>query len=230
MPSEPDRDAWKRAAALAAVERVRDGMVLGLGSGSTAALVVELLAARVREGLSIVAIPTSERTAAAARAGGIPLGGFAAHPRIDLTIDGADQVARKNLNLIKGRGGALLREKIVADSSERLLIVVDATKLTDRLAMPVPLEVVPFGLEATARKIERLGGTIRRRLAAGGAPYVTDGGNTILDADFGPIDDAAGLEFRLRALVGVIETGLFVGRAAEVLVGGAEGVSRLLRD
>jgi len=230
MPADaPDRDAWKRAAAAAAVERVQDGMVLGLGSGSTAAFVVELLAARVRAGLAIVAIPTSEQTAAQACAGGIRLTDFAAHPLIDLTIDGADQAERGTLNLIKGMGGALLREKIVADTSERLLIVVDASKLADRLILPIPVEVVPFGIAATTRKIERLGAVARRRMQADGAAYVTDGGNAILDCDFGPIGDPGGLEGRLRALVGVIETGLFVNRAHEVLAADANGVRSLRR-
>jgi ribose 5-phosphate isomerase A len=219
-----DRDAWKRAAAAAAVEQVRDGMVIGLGTGSTAAFVVELLAARVQAGLSIAAIPTSERTAALARAGRIELTGFAEHPRIDLTVDGADQVERGTLNLVKGLGGALLREKIVADASERLLIVADASKLVDRLTLPVPVEAVRFGLEATERKIARLGAVVQPRIDANGVPYVTDGGNSILDCDFGPIGDPTGLESRLRALVGVIETGLFVDRADEVLVAGSEGV------
>jgi ribose 5-phosphate isomerase A len=221
-------NAWKQTVAAAAAERVQSGMVVGLGSGSTAALVVERLAARVRAGLSIVGIPTSEQTAALARAGGIPLGNFATHPTIDLTIDGADQVELGTLNLIKGRGGALLREKIVADTSKRLLIVVDASKQADQLDIAVPVEVVPFGLEATARKIERLGGRTERRRGADGRPYVTDGGNAILDCDFGPIADPAGLEQRLRALVGVIETGLFIGRTAEVLVADAGGVRSLL--
>lgn len=230
MANQPDRDAWKRAVAAVAAERVQDGMAVGLGSGSTAECVVEQLAARARAGLSFVAIPSSERTAALARAGGIRLTDFAAHPRLDLTVDGADQVERGTLNLIKGRGGALLREKIVADASEYLLIVADATKLTERLNIPVPVEVVPFGLEATANKIARLGGSARRRVDGAGAPYVTDGGNAILDCDFGPIDDPAGLELALRALVGVIETGLFIGRADEALIADAGGVRSLTRD
>lgn len=228
MVDQSDLDAWKRAVAAAAADRVAAGMVVGLGSGSTAALVVERLAVRVGEGLSIVGIPTSEQTAALARVGGIPLGDLAAYPEIDLTIDGADQAERGTLNLIKGRGGALLREKIVADASRRLLIVVDASKVTDRLDIPVPVEVVPFGLEATARKIARLGARTARRRGTDGLPFVTDGGNAILDCDFGPIGDPGGLEPRLRALVGVIETGLFIGRAAEVLVADAAGVRSLL--
>lgn len=229
MVDASDRDGWKQAVAAVAAKRVRDGMAVGLGSGSTAECVVERLAARVQAGLSFVGIATSERTAALARSLGIRLTDFAAHPRLDLTIDGADQVERGTLNLIKGRGGALLREKIVADASARLLIVVDATKLSDRLDIAVPVEVVSFGLEATAAKIAHLGGVTRRRMAANGTPYVTDGGNAILDCDFGPIADPAGLELALRALVGVIETGLFIGRAEEVLFANAEGVASLTR-
>lgn len=230
MANESDRDAWKRAVAAVAAERVQDGMVVGLGSGSTAECVVDLLAARARAGLSFLAVASSERTAALARAGGIRLTDFAAHPRLDLTIDGADQVERRTLNLIKGRGGALLREKIVADASDRLLIVVDASKISERLDIAVPVEVVPFGLAVTALKIARLGAATRQRTGGDGAPYVTDGGNAILDCDFGAIADPAGLELALRALVGVIETGLFIGRTDEVLIGDADGVRSLMRD
>jgi len=228
MPTQTVTDRLKHAVAAVAAERVRDGMVVGLGSGSTAELVIRRLGERAREGLDFVAVPTSERSAALARAEGIRLTDFAAHPRIDLTIDGADQVARGTLDLVKGRGGALLREKIVADTSDRLLIVVDAGKLADRLDIPVPVEVVPFGLEATARKIARLGAAPARRMEGAG-PFVTDGGNAILDCDFGPIADPAALEQRLRAIVGVVETGLFVGRAQEVLVADAAGVRSLTR-
>ena len=151
-----DRDALKRAAAEAAVELVEDGMVVGLGTGSTAAFAVEALARRHRQGLRFVGIPTSERTAAQARAAGIPLTSFAEHRQIDLTIDGADEVERGTLNLIKGLGGALLREKIVANASRRLAIVVDGAKLVDRLGThaPVPVEVVAFGLEVTRAALE----------------------------------------------------------------------------
>ena len=154
-PSSPhaDRDALKRAAAEAAVQLVENDMIVGLGSGSTAAFAVEALARRHRQGLRFVGIPTSERTAAQAKAADIPLTSFSEHRQIDLTIDGADEVERGTLNLIKGLGGALLREKIVAAASHRLAIVVDGSKLVDRLGTrtPVPVEVVAFGLEATAR-------------------------------------------------------------------------------
>src|SRR5689334_3553622 len=161
VPSSADvnRDALKRAAAEAAVELVEDGMVVGLGTGSTAAFAIEALARRHRQGLNFLGIPTSERTAAQARAAGIPLTSFAEHRQIDLTIDGADEVERGTLNLIKGLGGALLREKIVAAASRRLAIVVDGSKLVGRLGtrVPVPVEVVAFGLEATSESLAVLG-------------------------------------------------------------------------
>src|SRR5262245_14945748 len=140
-------DPLKRQAAIRAIDDVREGMVVGLGSGTTAAFAVEALAARIAQGLQVICIPTSEQTASLARQHGVPLTDFKAHPRIDLTIDGADQVDRRGLTLVKGRGGALLREKIVAAASKRLVIIVDETKLFDRLGDPVPLpvEVVPFG-------------------------------------------------------------------------------------
>ena len=224
-----ERDALKRAAAEAAVELVQDGMVVGLGTGSTAAFAVEALARRHSQGLRFVAIPTSERTEAQAKAAGIPLTSFAEHRRLDLTIDGADEVERGTLNLVKGLGGALLREKIVAAASRRLAIIVDGSKLVDRLGTraPVPVEVVAFGLEATSAALEVLGASVRLRLAPGGDPFVTDGGNRILDCSFGPIADPARLEERIRRAVGVVESGLFISRADPVFVADAVGVHRL---
>lgn len=224
-----DRDALKRAAAEAAVALVRDDMVVGLGTGSTASFAVEALGRRHREGLRFVGIATSERTAAQAKAAGIPLTSFAEHRMIDLTIDGADEVEQGTLNLIKGLGGALLREKIVAAASRRLVIVVDGAKLVTRLGAhtPVPVEVVPFGLEATREALEVLGASARLRLASSGQPFVTDGGNHILDCGFSAIANPARLEERIRRVVGVIECGLFVGRAHMVFVADAAGVRRL---
>jgi ribose 5-phosphate isomerase A len=221
-----DRDALKRAAAEAAVQLVENDMVVGLGTGSTAAFAVEALARRHRQGLRFVGIPTSERTAAQARAADIPLTSFAEHRQIDLTIDGADEVEQGTLNLIKGLGGALLREKIVAAASRRLAIVVDASKMVDRLGShaPVPVEVVAFGLEATQETLEVLGASARLRLTPSGQPFVTDGGNRILDCNFDPIADPARLEERIRRTVGVVESGLFVGRANQVFVADMAGV------
>ena len=226
---EVDRSVLKRAAAEAAVELVQDGMVVGLGTGSTAAFAVDALARRHRQGLRIVGIPTSERTAEQAKALGIPITSFAEHQWIDLTIDGADEVECGTLNLIKGLGGALLREKIVAAASRRLAIVIDGSKLVDRIGMsaPVPVEVVAFGLDATRTALEVLGASIRLRLSPAGDPFVTDGGNRILDCSFGPIADPARLEKRIERVVGVIESGLFISRADLVFVADTAGVHRL---
>ena len=224
-----DRAALKRRAAEAAAELVQDGMVVGLGTGSTAAFAVEALARRHREGLRFVGIPTSERTAARAKAANIPLTSFTEHRQIDLTIDGADEVERETLNLIKGLGGALLHEKIVAAASRRLAIVVDGLKLVDRLGArtPVPVEVVAFGLEATQAALESIGATARLRQSATGDSFITDSGNRILDCSFGPIADPARLEERIRRVVGVVESGLFIGRANVVFVAETNGVHRL---
>jgi ribose 5-phosphate isomerase A len=222
-----NRDRLKQAAAEAAAAQVKDGMVVGLGTGSTAAFAIDALIHRVADGLDIHAIPTSKRSAAQASAGGIRLTDFAAHPRIDLTIDGADQVDVSNLNLIKGMGGALLREKIVAAASDQLLIIVDEAKLADSLSLAVPVEVTPFGWEATAGHISRLGGAPVRRVAGNGEAFVTDGGGYILDCAFGAIVDAAALDSSVREIVGVIETGLFIGMTSSVIVAGAGGVREL---
>jgi ribose 5-phosphate isomerase A len=224
-----DRDELKRAAALRAIEEVEDGMVVGLGTGSTAAFVVEGLAARVARGLQVVGVPTSERTAAQARRLGIPIATFAEHQRLDLTIDGADEVALGTLDLIKGLGGALLREKIVAAASNRLIIVVDQEKLVERLGehTPVPVEVTQFGWQVTAVKLAGLGCTPQRRYTSGEQPYITDGGNYILDCRFGPIADPSIIERRITKIVGTVESGLFVGRTSVVVVASTTGVEVL---
>ena len=224
-----DLASLKRAAAKAAVELIENGMVVGLGTGSTASFAIESMARRHREGLRFVGIPTSERTAALAANAGIPLASLSEHRQIDLTIDGADEVERCTLNLIKGKGGALLREKIVAAASHRLAIVVDASKLVDRLgvAAPVPVEVVTFGLETARAALEVLGASVRLRLSPSGRAFATEGGNRILDCDFGPITDPARLEQRIKQIVGVVESGLFIGRAGPVFVADQSGVSRL---
>ncbi len=223
-----DRDELKRAAALRAIEEVEDGMVLGLGTGSTAAHVVEGLAARVRAGLRIVGIPSSERTAAQARRLGIRIATFAEYQKLDLTIDGADEVELGTLHLIKGLGGALLREKIVAAASRRLVIVVDQEKLVERLGehTPVPVEVTQFGWQATAAALAALGSMPERRYI-GEQPFVTDEGHLILDCRFGPIADPAALEARIAMTVGTVESGLFVGRSSMVVVASASGVEVL---
>ena len=224
-----DQDALKREAAEAAIELVQDGMVIGLGTGSTASFAVEALARRHRQGLRFRGLPTSESTARHASAVGIPLTSFAADRQIDLTIDGADEVELGTLNLIKGLGGALLREKIVAAASRRLAIIVDDLKLVDRLGthVPVPVEVVEFGLQPSWAALEALGATAKLRLTQTGKPFVTDGGNRILDCNFGPIVDPARLDERIRRIVGVVERGLFINRADWVFVAAATGVRRL---
>ena len=216
---------------MAAVAMVEDGMVVGLGTGSTAAFAIDGLIARVRDGLRIVGIPTSERSAQQARDGGIALTDFAQHPKVDLTIDGADEIARGSLDLVKGLGGALLREKIVAAASARLVIIADEPKLVAGLGgtVPVPVEIVPFGWETTSARLAALGGNPVLRKAADGSVFRTDGGNLILDCHFGPIADAGRLEQDLSRVVGVVETGLFIGMATTALVATAGGVLRLDR-
>jgi ribose 5-phosphate isomerase A len=226
-PDAASRDAMKRAAAAAAVAEVEDGMVVGLGSGSTAELVLEALAARIAGGLRVAGIPTSERTAARARQLGIALTSFADHRRLDLTIDGADAVETGTLNLVKGLGGALLREKIVAAASRRMIVAVDETKLVSRLgSTPVPVEIVTFGWEVTLDALAAAGAKPSLRMA-GGAPFLTDGGNHIADCAFDDLSDPAAVERRLSVIVGVVETGLFLGMASVVLVGTTNGVRRL---
>jgi ribose 5-phosphate isomerase A len=224
-----NRDQLKRAAALRAIEEIEDGMVIGLGTGSTAAFVVEGLAARVAAGLGVVGIPTSKRTAAQARSLGIRIATFAEHQRLDLTIDGADEVQLGSLDLIKGLGGALLREKIVAAASERLIIVVDQEKLVERLGehTAVPVEVTQFGWQATAVALANLGCVPERRYEVGEQPFVTDGGNYILDCRFGPIVDPQAVERNIAMTVGVVESGLFVGRSSIVVVALPTGVEVL---
>jgi len=233
MSSDADSHvAWKRAAACAAVELVSDGMIVGIGTGSTATCAIHALADRMRAGLRFLGIPSSDRSAALAVSLGIPLTTFAEHPRIDLTIDGADEVERETLNLIKGHGGALLHEKIVAVASRRLAIIVDGTKVVDRLGdhSVVPGEVVAFGCEATRGRLEALGATVAPRCTPDGKPFCTDSGNKILDCRFESIADPAALEQRIGQIVGVVECGLFVGLTDVVFIGDAAGVTRLERS
>jgi ribose 5-phosphate isomerase A len=224
-------DQLKEAAANAAAGELRDGMIVGLGSGSTAKLAVDAIGLRVKEGLQIVGIPTSERTAEQARGLGIPLSTLGEYSQIDFTIDGADEVELGTLNLIKGGGGNHLREKIVATASSRLVIAVDESKLVSRLGehAKVPVEVAQFGWEATARKLERLRATPVLRLSPDRQRFITDGGNYILDCAFGPIESAEVLQRELDSVVGIIEHGLFIGLTSLVLVGTLQGVKRLER-
>jgi ribose 5-phosphate isomerase A len=225
-----EQDGQKRAAAARAVEEAEDGMVVGLGSGSTAAFAVEALAARIAKGLRVVGIPTSEKTAALARRLDVPLTNFAAHRRLDIAIDGADQVERRTLNLIKGLGGAMLREKMVASASRRMIVVVDETKLVNRLGgnTPLPVEIVSFGWEIVLDRLAAMGCAPRLRLT-GGKPFTTDGGNYIVDCAIAEIPDPTALDARLSAVVGVIESGLFIGVASKIIVGGPTGVEVIER-
>jgi ribose 5-phosphate isomerase A len=225
-----DEDQLKIAAAESAVKQVIDGMIVGLGTGSTAKFAVSALGRRVGEGLRIVGIPTSERTAAQASALRIPLSNLEENPQLDITIDGADEVEDGNLNLIKGLGGALLREKIIASASKRLVIIVHSDKLVSRLGVhdPVPVEVTPFGWQVTALRLSSLGAKPSLRQNPDGQPFRTDGGNYIVDCAFEGIDSAASLARQLDHVVGVVEHGLFVGLTSEVHVAGAGGV-RILR-
>ena len=222
----------KQTAAESAVALVEDGMILGLGTGSTAKLAVDALGKRVASGLRVTGIPTSEFTAEQARSLGIPVSTMDEHPEIELTIDGADEVEVHTLNLIKGRGGALLREKIVASASKRLVIIVDESKLVEKLGsqFAVPVELVPFGWPAAARKLQSLGAKVALRSGTDGKPFVTDGGHYIVDCVFGPVAFPAKLESELNSIVGVVEHGLFLGMATQVIVAGRDGVKVLLPE
>jgi ribose 5-phosphate isomerase A len=227
-------DELKRRAAEAALAHIEDGMRVGLGSGSTAAAFVRLLGDRVAAGLSVVGVATSEATADIARRSGIPLSTLDETPELDVDIDGADEIG-PGLSLIKGGGGALLREKIVANAARQMIVIADQGKRVETLgAFPLPIEVVTFGLVATARAIERtaaelgLSGAIRLRKVRG-APFATDSGNRILDASFGRIPNPEALAKRLADIPGVVEHGLFLGYADLALVASPEGVAELTR-
>jgi ribose 5-phosphate isomerase A len=221
----------KREAAAAALCLVEPGMRLGLGTGSTARHFVELLGEKVRNGLKIIAIPTSEVTAAQAQSLGIPLSTLEDTPELDLTIDGADELD-DSLRLIKGGGAALLREKIVAAASRRMVVIADESKLVRQLgAFPLPIEVNPFGLRVTTHQVEKAcgGAPVALRLTAGGDPLRTDGGHLILDARLGAIDDPENLSLRLHAIPGVVEHGLFIGLCAEAYLASPHGVAVIRR-
>jgi ribose 5-phosphate isomerase A len=225
-----DLEDQKRAAAARALEFVRPGMRLGLGSGSTAKHFVELLAQRVRGGLDVITVATSEATHSDAERLGILLTSLDETPQLDLTVDGADEIA-PDLSLIKGGGGALLREKIVASASARMIVIADESKWVSSLGrFPLPVEVVPFGLGATRRAIEAAvaavgctGPALLRR-AKDGHAFVTDGGHWILDAALERIADPKSLAERLDGIAGVVEHGLFIGLAHAAVIAGPSGV------
>ena len=219
----------RRAAAARAVDLVTDGMRIGIGTGSTANAFVALLGERVRAGLDVIGVPTSEATRLAAEAEGIRLTTLEECPDLDLTVDGADELDDA-LRLIKGGGGALLREKIVAHASRRMVVIADASKRVGRLgAFPLPVEVNLFGLGATRRAVEAAlasagcGGELFLRKASGGQPFVTDGGHAILDAHLARIPDAEALSLALWGVPGVVEHGLFIGLADAAILAEARG-------
>jgi ribose 5-phosphate isomerase A len=223
-------DELKNAAATWAVRHhLKDGMIVGLGSRSTATFAIAEIGRMITEGMRITGIPTSEKTAEQARDLGIPLASLAEFPEVDITIDGADEVELGTLNLIKGGGGNLLREKIVACASKQLVIVVDDSKLVERLGSRavVPVEVAQFGWQSTALRLAALGTKPVLRLDEAGSIFVTDGGNYILDCSFGPIESASSLQDRLDAMVGVVEHGLFIGLTSRVVIGEPAGVREL---
>ena len=229
-------DDRKQRAALAALEAVEPGMKLGLGTGSTADAFVRALAERVRQGLDIIGVPTSERTAELASSLGIRLTTLDEEPALDLTIDGADELDRQ-LRLIKGGGGALLREKIVASASARMMVIADDSKLVETLgAFPLPIEVVPFGLKATQLAIEALmarlalTGPVALRKTADGQSFVTDGGHYILDASLGAIPAPEALAAGLDEIAGVVGHGIFLGLATEAVIAGRDSITRLTAD
>jgi ribose 5-phosphate isomerase A len=221
--SEADR--LKRAAALGALDLVRDGMVLGLGSGSTAEIAVAELGRRVRGGLRVVGVPTSRKVAALAERVGVPLTCLDERARLDLTIDGADEIDPHTFNLIKGRGGSLLREKLVAVATDLEIIVADDSKLVATLGerRPLPIEVVRFGWRQTGRTIERLGCRAELREVEG-SPFISDEGHYILDCHFGPIAEPESLAREIKAIVGVVEHGLFIGLANRLIIASPAGV------
>ena len=231
--TEENAAAGKRAAAARALDLVTPGMRLGLGTGSTAHAFVALLGERVAAGLDVVGVPTSERTGEQARGLGIRLATLDEEPELDLTIDGADEFDPA-LDLVKGGGGALLREKIVATASRRMIVIADASKRVGHLGrFPLPVEVNRFGLAVTHRAVVRVAashgcrGEIVLRRTPEGADYVTDGGHLLLDCHFGRIDDPAGLAAALVAIPGVVEHGLFIGIAKAVICAGPDGVTVL---
>jgi ribose 5-phosphate isomerase A len=223
-------DELKRQAAAQALEYVRDGMKLGLGTGSTAKHFVELLGMRVRAGLNVIGVPTSEATRSDAVRCGIPLTTLDEIDRLDLTVDGADEID-PSLNLIKGGGGALLREKIVAAASDRMIVIADDSKWVEVLGrFPLPVEVIPFGLAATQRAIggafaeSGVSGQMGLRKDKNGHVFVTDGGHWIVDAHLGRITDVPRLAGLLNTIPGVVEHGLFVGLASIAMLAGSGGI------
>ena len=217
----------KELAGRAAAKLVVAGNIVGLGTGSTAYFAVVALGERVRAGLNVIGIPTSDATAELARAAGVPLSTLDQHPEIDITIDGADEIDPQ-LRLIKGGGGALLREKIIATASKKMVVVADSSKLVSALGrFPLPVEIIPFASAVLEKKITALGARCKLRTRADGSAFVTDEGHHILDCSFGKIADPAALARALNGMPGVVEHGLFIGIAKIALVGKASTVAEI---
>jgi ribose 5-phosphate isomerase A len=220
-------EAEKEAAGRAAAKLVSGGEIVGLGTGSTAYFAVIALGERVKAGLKIIGIPTSIHTADLARAVGIPLTTLDEHPEIDITIDGADEVDPK-LCLIKGGGGALTREKVIATASKKMVVVADSSKIVPVLGkFPLPVEVIEFARTVVERKIVSLGGSPKLRMSSDGKPFLTDNGNQIVDCSFGQISDPPALALILSDTPGIVEHGLFIGLAKVALVGRGDAVEEL---
>lgn len=226
------REDAKKRAALEAAKHVREGFAIGLGSGTTVAYAIQEIGKRIkREGLQVLGVPTSHQALMLAVNHGIPITTLDEHTKLDLTIDGADQIDG-DLNLIKGMGGALMREKIVASAAKQLVIVADETKLVEKLGTnhPIPLEVLPFALPTVVARVKELGGKpVLREGNRKVGPVVTDNGNFILDVEFGSIDALDELDVAFKLIPGVLETGLFMGMADVVYLGKPDSVMRLER-
>src|SRR4051794_251765 len=225
-PMSDDVDELKREAALRAAEYVKDGMVVGLGTGSTAKYAVQALGEKVARGMRIVGVPTSDRTAELARSVGIELATLEEQPSIDVTIDGADEVDLATLYGIKGLGGALLHEKMVAQATKTQIIIVDESKVVQRLGThaPLPVEVISFGWSRTQEALRALGCEPVLRRGADGQPYITDSGNYLLDCRFSSIDDPHTMGDKIKLITGVVDHGLFIDLISRVIIAGYEGI------
>jgi len=226
-----DKEELKKLAGEKAVDYIEDGMVVGLGTGSTVEYSLKKIGKLVRSGLKIKGIPTSVHTKRIAIKEQIPLTSLDVNPIIDLTIDGADEVD-SDLNLIKGGGGALAREKIIAFNSTKVIIVIDDSKIVKALGIdfPLPVEVMKFGWTSTQKTLEELGCNVELRKIMGNEPYITDNSNYILDCEFERIEEPEQLEININNIPGVVENGLFIGLVDEVIVGGKQGILTLEKE
>jgi ribose 5-phosphate isomerase A len=223
MPTQQEKELAGRAAA----KLVNDGDIVGLGTGSTAYFAILALGERVRAGLKMIGVPTSNASGDLARSLGIPLSTLDQHPDLDIDIDGADEIDPQ-LNLIKGGGGALLREKVIAAASKQFVVVADSAKLVKHLGkFPLPVEVISFGRAVVEKKIAGLGASVKWRTRPDGSAYSTDNGNPILDCSFGEIEDPAALARTLSDMPGVLEHGLFIGMATSALIGKENSVEEI---